>query len=118
MVHGFITHQSCRIHINSTITSLRDTALTFDGDLSGGFYHAQRGDGHAGVVRRLADVVDLQHVASHRHLLLLGQLHQAHRPLDVGHRRAHCHASQVDAAAWHHLLVGGRNGESGWDSSH
>lgn len=93
-------------------------ALTFDSDLSGGFDHAQRGDGHAGVVGRLADVGDLQHVPPQRHLLLLGQLHHAHHPLDVRHRGADCHAREVDAAARHHLLVGGRDGESGRDSSY
>lgn len=102
----------------SQIGKTTTTVLTFYSNLSCGFDHAQRGDGNAGVVGRFTDVSNLQYVASQWHLFLLGQFDRAHCPLDVGHWGAHCHTCQVDAAAWHHLLVSGWNGESGWDPSH
>lgn len=88
-------------------------SLTFDCDLGGGLDHAEGGNGHAGVVGRLADVGELQHVAAHGHLLLLGQLLHAAHPLHIRHGSADRHAGQVDAAAGHHLVIGGGDGEAG-----
>lgn len=110
------------LHLTHTYTHLVNIltlyiALTFDGDLGRGLDHAQGGDGHAGVIGRQADVGELQHVAPHGHLLLLGELHHSAHPLDVGHGGAHCHARQVDAAARHHLVIGGGDGEAGWDAT-
>lgn len=87
--------------------------LTFHSDLGRSLDHAQRGYGHAGVVGRLADVGELQDVAANGHLLLSRELHLAARPLDVRHGGADCHACQVDAAAGHHLMIGGGDGETG-----
>ena len=93
-------------------------ALTFHCHLGCGFDHAQRGDGHAGVVGGAHDIAELQHVAANRHLILLGELLSPHHPLHVGHRCAHRNASQVHAATWHHLLAAGRDGETRSHTAH
>jgi len=108
------SHQERRNKSGKVLT----TGLTFDSNLCCGFNYAQRRHGDAGVVGWFADVGDFQHIASHWHLVLLGQLLQAHHPLDVGHWWAHCHTGQVDATTWHHLLICGWYRESRWDSSY
>lgn len=92
--------------------------LTFYSDLSGCFYHAQRWHGHARIVRWLPYVGHFQHISTQRHFFVLGQLYRAHHPLHIWHWWAHRHTGQVDASAWHHLLIGGWDGESRWDSPH
>lgn len=87
--------------------------LTFDSDLGRGLDHAQGGYGHTCVIGRLPDVSELQDIAANRHLLFPGQLHLGAHPLDIRHGSTNRNTCQVDAAARHHLMIGGGNGETG-----
>ena len=91
---------------------------TFDGYLRHGLNHPQGGHGHAGVVGRLPDVGELQHVPPDGHVVLGRQVLGSEHPLHVRHGGAHRHARDVDAAARHDLVVSGRDGESRGHSTH
>lgn len=93
-------------------------APTFHGDLGHGLNHPQRGDGHTGVVGGTHDIAELQHVSANGHLVFLGELLGPHHPLHVGHGGAHRDARQVHAAARHHLLASGRDGETRSHTAH
>lgn len=91
---------------------------TFDSDLGRCFDHAEGRDGHTGVVGRLHDVVQLQHVPADGHLILFGQLFHTSHPLHVGHRGTYCHACEVHAPSRHHLMVARRDWESRSNTPH
>ncbi len=87
--------------------------LTFDRNLRGCLDHTERWDSHTGVVGRLTYVGELQDIASHRHLIVLGELHLSSHPFDVGHGGTYSHTGEVDTAPWHHLVVGRWDRETG-----
>lgn len=89
-----------------------EMSLTFDCDLSRGVDHSQGGYRHTGVVSRLPDVGELQHISANGHLLLFGEFLFALHPLHIGHWSAHGHAGEVHAAARHHLVIGRRDWET------
>lgn len=90
--------------------------FTFDNDLCRGLDHSQRGHRYTGVVCWLANVGELQHVASNRHLFFFGQLHFTLHPLDKRHWGADGDTCEVDTATGHHLMIGGGNGKAWWNS--